>query len=60
MTVRAGLDLMMTPVVPVNGFDMLSSTFNKPLLVIIVVGLSAAALVLRSFVQEKQLKSRWK
>jgi hypothetical protein len=56
----AGLDLFVSPVVPVTGFDTLSSSFNKPVLVIIITALAGAVLVLKGFVVEKQLQSRWK
>ena len=57
--VPAGLDLMVTPVVPVIAFDKLSSTFNKPVLVLIIVGLTAAVLVISRVFNNKLLSKRW-
>lgn len=55
-----GVDLMVAPVVPVGGFDVLSSSFNKPLLAAIVIILSVGTSVVRVVLSNKQLNARWR
>ncbi|KDQ19878.1 hypothetical protein BOTBODRAFT_27299 [Botryobasidium botryosum FD-172 SS1] len=54
-----GLDLFMTRVTPSGTFDVLSDSFNKAQLVLVIFGLGAAILLVRPMVRKNQLKQRW-
>ena len=46
-------------VTPANAFDVLSSNFNRPLLVSLTFALVTVTLIARHFVARKKLKARW-
>lgn len=54
-----GQDLFFTKVAPSGRFDLLSESFNKIQLVLIIAGLSLAISVTRPIVQRRQLKQHW-
>ncbi|KAG8734710.1 hypothetical protein FRC10_011504 [Ceratobasidium sp. 414] len=54
-----GLDLFHTRVTPSGTFDLLGAGFNKPQLVLTIVGLSVAIAVVRPLVKRKQLHANW-
>ena len=54
-----GLDMYFSRVTPANAFDVLSSNFNRPLLVSLTFALVTVTLIARHFVARKKLKARW-
>ena len=55
----AGLDLFFVRAAPSAQFDLLASDFNYPLLVLIMVGLTAATLFAGSVSNAKTLRTNW-
>jgi hypothetical protein len=54
-----GLDLFLTRTAPSQGFDILPSDFNHPLLIIIIVGMAFAVYALKKMVKAKVLRESW-
>jgi len=54
-----GQDLFFTTVAPSGRFDLLSESFNKIQLMLIIAGLSFAISVTKPIVQRRQLKQQW-
>ena len=54
-----GLDVQFSRVTPSNGFDMLSSNFNREMLTLIMVVLFIIVVVLRSMMRKKSLDAAW-
>ena len=59
LVLSAGLDLHFNRVTPSEGFDLLSSDFNRPLLTLILLLLTVATVVLRYFARKKTLAQGW-
>ncbi|CEM29319.1 unnamed protein product [Vitrella brassicaformis CCMP3155] len=55
-----GLDLFFAPVQPAKGFDVLSSTFNYPLLSVSLLAITAAVIVTTALAHRKRIYDRWK
>ena len=54
-----GLDLFFNRATPSGGFDLLASDFNRPLLLLTVVGMAVATALLRHFSRGKALSLMW-
>jgi len=54
-----GQDLFFTTVAPSGRFDLLSESFNKIQLMLIIAGLSFAISVTKPILQRRQLKQQW-
>lgn len=54
-----GQDLFFTRVSPSGTFDLLSKSFNKFQLVLIILGLSVAIVFVRPIVKNRQLRQQW-
>ena len=59
LVMAAGLDLFFVRAAPSAQFDLLASDFNYPLLVLIMVGLTAATLFAGSVSNAKTLRTNW-
>jgi len=55
-----GVDLFFTRTSPSQSFDVLGESFNRPLLVLTVVSLTAATMVAREFSSRKDLARKWR
>lgn len=54
-----GLDVFFNRVQSSGAFDILSSDFNHPLLVLILAGLALLVFVLKRLVRSRSMKSKW-
>ncbi|KDN35819.1 DUF1620-domain-containing protein [Tilletiaria anomala UBC 951] len=54
-----GLDTFFTRVAPSSTFDILSSSFNKPQLLLTIAGLSLGIILTKGPVRSRALKMRW-
>lgn len=57
--VYGGADLLLSHVQSSGGFDLLSSTFSRPLLLAILLAFAFAVLVLRMFYRRRIRKAAW-
>lgn len=55
-----GVDLFFTRVMPSKAYDMLATDFNKPLLLLIILGMGLAVVILRRMYYKQKLSQGWK
>ena len=59
LVLTVGLDIFFNRVMPSDGFDVLASDFNHPLLILTLLGLLIATVALRHMTRAKKLAQGW-